>query len=182
MYTNIYPTDIHPYIHAYTLAHTHTHLDFLVLLERGSTRSLEVLVLLQCRNPPPRPPPCLALCTRLLQDPARGVRHASNQRAQQSNAPRNARVNRQKKETMENMRISSEQNASRKHTCVYLNVSREIKPDRSYDVHSHHLEYPKTTAAAHQTSTSHTHTMDESECLRHFQQEETSTDTAKKVA
>ena len=78
MYIYMYPTDIHPYILVYTLANTHTHLDVLVLLERGSTRSLDCLVLLQCRNPPPRPPPCLALCTRTLQDPARGVRHASN--------------------------------------------------------------------------------------------------------
>ena len=64
-------------------------------------------------------------------------------------------MNRQKTETMENMRISSKQNASRKHTCVYLNVSREIEPHRSYDVPSYHLEYPKSRPA-HQTSTSHT--------------------------
>ena len=39
----MHPTDVHPYIHVYTLAHTHAHLDVLVLLERGSTRSLYFL-------------------------------------------------------------------------------------------------------------------------------------------
>ena len=62
-------------------------------------------------------------------------------------------MNRQKKETMENMRISSEQNASRKHTCVCFNVSREIEPHRTYDVY---FEYPKT--ALHTKHRHHTPT------------------------
>ena len=50
-YMYMHPTDVHPYIHVYTLAHTPTHLDVLILLERGSTR-----------------PPCLALYTRVLRE------------------------------------------------------------------------------------------------------------------